>query len=64
MTTCPYALSINSSGTNDLEKMNPLTMCVFDDDQGVVTIQFLDMCSSSFSTAESIFGETLLNYNV
>lgn len=49
----PYALSIDGSS---VEKMNPLTIRIFDSDRGVVTTQFLDMCMSS-STAEGIFSK-------
>lgn len=57
MKELPYALSIDGSSNNDLEKMNPLTVRVFDCDCGMVTTQFLDMCMSSSCTAESIFSK-------
>ena len=50
----PYALAIDGSSDNGLEKMYPLTVHIFDVNGGVAT-QFLDMCCSSLSTAEGIF---------
>ena len=52
----PYVLSIDGSTDTGVQKMNPLTVCIFDSDRGVVTTQFLDMCMSS-STAEGIFSK-------
>lgn len=63
----PYALSIDGSSDSGVEKMNPLTVRIFDAVHGIVTTQFLDMCMSSSSTAEGIFSkmeEALLKYDV
>ena len=56
----PYALS-------SVEKMNPLTVRLFNADHGIVTTQFLEMCLSSSSTAEGIFlkiEEALSKYSI
>ena len=50
-----------------VEKMNPLTVRIFDPDCGSVTTHFLDMCMSSSSTAEGIFSkmqEALSKHNI
>lgn len=52
----PFALSIDGSSDTGVEKMNPLTIRIFDINRGVVSTQFLDMCMSSSSTAEGIYG--------
>lgn len=67
MQTSPYALSIDGSSDNGIQKMNPLTVRFFDTNSGVVCSQFLDMCLSSSSTAERIFSrmeEALLTHHV
>ena len=51
----PYALSIDGSSDNGVEKMNPLTVRIFNPVHGIVTSHFLDMCMSSSSAAEGIF---------
>ena len=55
MQTNPFALAIDGSNDSSTEKMNPLTVRLFDHRCGVVRTQFLDMCLSSSSTAEGIF---------
>ena len=50
----PFALAIDRSSDTGVEKMNPLTIRIFDN-RGVVSTQFLDICMSSSSTAEGIF---------
>ena len=67
MKSSPYALSIDGSSDNDLEKVNPLTVRVFDEEMGVVATHFFDMCSSSSSTAEAIFSkmkEALVKHDI
>ena len=39
----PFALAIDGSNNNGLEKMNPVTVRLFDPDQGRVSTRFLDM---------------------
>lgn len=58
MTQSPFSLAIDGSNDKGLDKMNPLTVRVFDRDAGRVTTMFLDMCLTSgthSATAESIF---------
>ena len=51
----PFSLAIDGYSDNDLEKMNPLTVCVFDIDTHKVEGRFLDMCSTTASTAQAIY---------
>ena len=51
----PFAIAIDGSNDSGVEKMNPLTVRIFDDQAGKVVQQFLDMCMSSSSTAEGLF---------
>jgi hypothetical protein len=63
----PYALSIDGSSDSGVEKMNPLTVRFFDNINGMVTTQFLDMCMASSSTADGIFSkmqEALSKYDI
>ena len=50
-----------------VEKMNPMTIRIFDINRGSVTAQFLDMCMASSSSAEGIFtrmNEVLQNNSI
>ena len=61
------ALAIDGSSDTGVEKMNPLTVRIFDPDCGSVTTHLLDMCMSSSSTAEGIFSkiqEALSKHNI
>ena len=54
----PFSLAIDGSNDNGLKKMNPVTVRIFDPDQGHVSTRFLDMCLTSgtgSATAASIF---------
>lgn len=51
----PFSISIDGSNDNDLEKMNPITVRVYNLQQHRVTTKFLDMGTSSSSTAEALF---------
>ena len=54
----PFALAIDGSNDNDVKKMNPLTVRFFDETNGHVCTQFLDMCATSGTsagTAKAIF---------
>ena len=51
----PFALAVDGSSDTGVEKMNALTIRIFDGNRGMVSTQFLDMCMSSSSTAEGIF---------
>ena len=63
------AFSLATDGSNDsgLQKMNPLTVRIFDVNRVKVSTQLLDMCLTSSSTAESIFtkiNDVLRNFEV
>ena len=47
MKSAPYAIAIDGSNDNGVEKMNPLTVRFFNECTGMVTTQLLDMCLTS-----------------
>ena len=51
----PFSLAVDGSSDEGLEKMNPLTVRIFDVNTNRVVTRFLDMCTSSSATAEGIF---------
>ena len=54
----PFAVAIDGSNYNGLQKMNPLTVRVFYLEQGLVCTRFLDMCltrGTDAGTAVKIF---------
>ena len=51
----PFSIAIDGSSDNGLEKLNLLTVRVISD-SGVIHTKLLDMCMSSNSTAEEMFG--------
>ena len=56
----PFSMCIDGSNNTGLEKMNPITVKLFDVNRGRVVTRFLDMCLTSgvqAATAESIFNE-------
>ena len=55
MKTCPFTLAIDGSTDIGVEKMNPLTVRIFNAEYGMVHTLYLDMCMYSQSTAEGIF---------
>ena len=58
MQQAPYSLSIDGSNDTGLSKMNPLTVRIFDDCRKRVDTRFLDMCTTSgtsAATAQVIF---------
>lgn len=57
MKSAPFAIAIDGSSDFSVEKMNPLTVRIFDKSHQGVSTQFLDMCMSSSSTAEGIFAK-------
>ena len=57
MRSDPFAIAIDGSNDSGIEKMNPLTVRIFDITRGVTTTWFLDMCMSSSSTAAGIFAK-------
>jgi len=50
-----FALSVDGSNDQDQQKMNPVTVRIFDIKQHKVVCKFLDMCLSKDSTAAGIF---------
>ena len=55
MKETPFSACIDGSSDNGVQKMNPLTIRIFDVNRGQVATQFLDMCMASSSTAGGIF---------
>ena len=56
-----YSLSTDESNDSDLEKMNPLTVQLFDVNTKKVETHFLNICCTtgqSSGTAETIFSKT------
>ena len=53
----PYSIATDGSSDSGVEKMNPITVKIFDINRGVATTQFLDMCMSSVLTDEGIFSK-------
>ncbi len=51
----PFSLATDGSNDSGLQKMNPLTVRIYDVNRGRVATQLLDMCLTSSSTAESIY---------
>ena len=51
----PFSLSVDGWNDNRLKKMNPLTVWIFYVNASRIVTSFLDMCTSSSATAESIF---------
>lgn len=47
MKSAPFALAIDGSNDNGLEKMNPLTVRIFDLESKKVITNLLDMCLTS-----------------
>jgi hypothetical protein len=52
----PFSLSVDGSNDTGLEKMNPLTVRIYNYENKTIATRFLDMCSSHTATAEGIFG--------
>ena len=60
MQQSPYALSVDGSNDTGLNKMNPLTVRIFDINCGKVDTRFLDMCTTrgvDAATAEAILAK-------
>ena len=54
----PYALSVDASNDTGLQKMNPVTVRIYDVNSGSVGQKFLDMCLTSgpdAGKAKSVF---------
>ena len=65
----PFSVSIDGSNDTGLEKMNPVTVRIYNLKENSVSTRFLDMCLSSSSTAHSLYSalsgklEELLQYS-
>ena len=53
----PFAFTTDGSSDNSIEKMNPLTVRIFDQGSRTVCTRFLCMCMSSEANAETIFSK-------
>ena len=51
-----FSLAVDGLNDNGLEKMNPLTVRIYDEASGKIFTRFLDMCATSESTAAAIYG--------
>ena len=51
----PFSISIDGSNDTGLEKMNPVTVRIYNLKEVCVSTRFLDMCLSSSSTAHSLY---------
>ena len=51
----PFSLSVDGSNDLDLEKMNPVTIRLYDVTYNKIVTRFLDMCTSSSGIAEGIY---------
>ena len=50
-----FAIAVDGSNDTGLNKMNPVTVRIFDEHTGKIVTRFLDMCATSGSTAAAIF---------
>ena len=60
MKNSPFSILIDGSNDTGLEKMNPITVRIFDIRRGTVQSKFLDMCTTTGPTrgnAEEIFAK-------
>lgn len=51
----PFSLATDGSNDSGLQKMNPLTLHIYDLNRGRVATQLLDMCLTSSFTVESVY---------
>ena len=55
MRSHPFSICIEGSNDTGLEKMNPITVRIFDVTSNMVVTRFLDMCTTTGGTAEAIY---------
>ena len=55
MKSSVFSLSTDGSNDQNLEKMNPVALCIFGINQHKVVTKFLDMCLSKSSISAGIF---------
>ena len=66
MKSGPFSLLIDGSNDTSLDKINPLTVRMYDVSKRQVTTQLLDMCTTSrrdCDTASAIFGKVESTHN-
>ena len=51
----PFSISIDGSNDSGLEKMNPITVRIYDAKCNMVVTRFLDICTTTSATAEGIY---------
>ena len=51
----PFSISIDGSDDTGLQKMNPITVRIYDVDRNKLVTRFLDMCTSTTATDEGIY---------
>ena len=51
----PFSISIDGSNDSDLEKMNPITVRIYDCKCNMIVNRFLNMCTTTSATAEGIY---------
>ena len=51
----PFSISVDGSNDSGIKKMNPVTVRIYDVNESKVVTRFLDMCTTSDSTAEGIY---------
>jgi len=57
MKSNPFSLATDGSNDSGLNKMNPLTVRIFDVNRDCVTTRFLNICITSASTLDAIFSK-------
>ena len=50
----PFSLAIDGSNDNGLQKMNPMTVRIFDVSHGRISTKFLDMCALHLELAQKL----------
>ena len=51
----PFSISVDGSNDTGLEKMNPITVRIYDVNSNMVVTRFLNMCTSASASAEGIY---------
>ena len=55
MTVHPFSLSIDGSNDTGLQKMNPITVKIYNYKENRISTQFLNMCTCTSSTADALY---------
>lgn len=59
MAVHPFSISTDGSNDTGVNKMNPLTVKIYDYKENCIATRFLDMCTTTSSTANSIYDHKL-----